>query len=76
MIQIDERVARCMTTLKSPEMAPLMDYLKAYRTDVLESLVIAQNDMVIHRAQGKAEFLKELIGHIEKSHDLLRKTRS
>lgn len=75
MIQPDERVARCMTTLKSPEMAPLMEYLKAYRLDVLEAMSIAQSDLIVHRAQGKAEFLKDLIGQIEKSHDLMRKFR-
>ena len=67
----DTRALRAMKQLKNTELAPLMDYLKATRTEALEQLAIAHDPLVVSRLQGKAQFLQEFFKHVEKSNTLL-----
>ena len=66
----DIRVLRAMNLLKSPELAPLVEYLQATRAETLEHLVQVADQNMVCRMQGKAQFLQEFLKLIEKSNTL------
>lgn len=74
MVRLDERVVRAMGMLKShPEFKPLVDYLKARCDAHKETLVAATDTAMIHRYQGRAAELQNLLDGIANSDELLRK---
>jgi len=75
VVRIDERVARCFSLLRSEEMKPLLEFLKARRLETLENLSIEQNESMKSRLQGRSLELKEILGYIEDAGNLLAKTR-
>lgn len=75
MANIDFRIARSMSQLKSEQMAPFVEYLKADRADTLEQMAKAIDPSVIYRMQGKAEFLRQLLEDIVHSDALAAKLR-
>lgn len=75
MVRIDERVARVMAQLRSPAMAPFLDYLRAQRQETLEQLTQAGTDTQVYRLQGEAGLLKHLLESIEKAEALLQKLK-
>lgn len=64
MSKIDVRIARSMRMLHTPEMAPILEYLKAERQEAMEVAVQANDMAVIRKAQGKAEFIKRFLEHV------------
>lgn len=75
MVRVDERVARCLTVLRSQEFKPLLEFLKARQQETLERLVDAQDKEQMVRLQGRALELKDFLELIEKGETLLAKTR-
>lgn len=75
MIKLEPQVVRCLGLLRSPELAPLMEYLKATRQHTLEQMAQAQTQDQILRMQGEARFLKEFIELVAKSPELMAKMR-
>ena len=75
MVRIDERVARCFSLLRSEEMKPLVEFIKARRIETLENLSFEQNEGMKSRLQGRSLELKELLDFIEDASNLLAKTR-
>lgn len=75
MVRVDERVARCLTVLRSQEFKPLLEFLKARQQETLERLVDAQDKEQMVRLQGRALELKDFLELVEKGETLLAKTR-
>lgn len=75
MIRIDERTARTLSQLKTPSMAPLLEYWKAQRADILEQLTQVATDVQIYRLQGEASALKQMLELTEKADSLIVKLR-
>ena len=73
MIRIDERTARCFSNLRAAEFAPLVTYLQALRADKLETLVDVPDAIQVHRLQGAAALLRDLLENIEQGEALLKK---
>lgn len=74
-MNIDFQIARSLQLLKSPELAPFMEYLKAERADALEKAATHVELLHIAREQGKAQFLKQLLEYVSKSDTLASKLR-
>lgn len=75
MVRVDERVARCLSVLRSPEMQPLLEFLKARRQDTLERLGDVQGEEMKSRLQGRNLELKEILEMVEQAEMLYAKTR-
>lgn len=75
MTPLTPQVVRAFALLRSPEFAPLMDYLKATRDDALENMALAQQQEVIFRYQGQTKLLKDLIELVDKAPALMNKQR-
>ena len=75
MVRVDERVARCLALLRSPEMQPLIEFLKARRQETLERLGDVQGEEMKSRLQGRNLELKELLEMVEQAEMLYAKTR-
>lgn len=76
MVQPDVQTYRALALLKTAEMAPILEYLKAKRIDALERAAVVADLHLLGRAQGEAAFLKQLIEDIEQSGARLRKLTS
>lgn len=67
MAKFNFQVARSMSLLKSPDLAPFVEHLKAERQEALEGAALHTDPMLIYRDQGKAQFLKRLLEDIAQS---------
>lgn len=75
MVRVDERVARCLALMRSPEMQPLIEFLKARRQETLERLGDVQGEEMKSRLQGRNLELKEILEMVEQAEMLFAKTR-
>lgn len=75
MVRVDERVARCLVLLKSPEFKPLLEFLQARKQDTLDSLVNVQDKDQMIRLQGRAIELKEILELVDQGDALIAKIR-
>lgn len=75
MIRVDERTARSFSNLRAPGMAPLLEYWRAQRVEVLEQLTQATTEQQIYRLQGEASVLKQMLELTEKAESLVTKLR-
>jgi len=75
MVRVDERVARCLSTLRSPEMQPLIQFLKDRRQETLERLGDVQGEEMKSRLQGRNLELKDFLEMVEQAEMLYAKTR-
>lgn len=75
MVRVDERVARCLGLLRSPEMQPLLEFLKNRRQETLERLGDIQGEEMKSRLQGRNLELKEFLEMVEQAEMLYAKTR-
>lgn len=58
MITPDAHQYRALNMLNTSELAPIVDYLKARRSEVLERIATQSDAQVIARLQGEAQFIK------------------
>lgn len=75
MVRVDERVARCLALMRSPEMQPLIEFLRARRQETLERLGDVQGEEMKSRLQGRNLELKEILEMVEQAETLFAKTR-
>ena len=75
MVRVDERVARCLTLLKTQEFQPLVEFLQLEHTDTLTRLCATRDKDEMLRLQGRALEVKELLDLIDEGSTLLVKTR-
>ena len=75
MVRVDERVARCLALLRSPEMQPLIEFLKNRRQETLERLGDVQGEELKSRLQGRNLELKEILEMVDQAEMLYAKTR-
>ena len=74
-VRVDERVARCLTLLKTQEFQPLVEYLQLSHADTLQRLSESKDKDEMCRLQGRALQAKELLDLVDKGSTLLTKTR-
>lgn len=74
-VRVDERVARCLLALRSPEFKPLLEFLDSRRQETLERLTDAVDKDQMVRLQGRAIELKEFLELVQKGDALLTKIR-
>jgi len=65
-MRIDKRVLQAASRMRSPEMAPLVDWLRKERSDVLEMLTTFKPDG-LQVLQGRAQQLADLLDLIERA---------
>ena len=53
-VRVDERVARCLTLLKSQEFQPLVEFMQKQHADTLMRLCEARDKDEMLRLQGRA----------------------
>ena len=75
MVRVDERVARCLTLLKSQEFQPLVEFLQKQHADTLMRLCDARDKDEMLRLQGRALQAKDFLGLVDEGNTLLTKTR-
>ncbi len=75
MIRVDDRVARCFSLMRTQDMQPLIEYLKARRQETLERLGEATGEEMKSRLQGRQIELKEILEMVEQGETLFAKTR-
>lgn len=75
MVRVDERVARCLTLLKTQEFQPLVEFLQLEHADTLTRLCATRDKDEMLRLQGRALEVKELLDLIDEGSTLLVKTR-
>ena len=74
-VRVDERVARCLTLLKSPEFQSLIEFWQKQHADTLMRLCEVRDKDEMLRLQGRALQVKELLGLVDEGSTLLAKTR-
>ena len=62
---------QAMFNCKAGSNAPLLDLFEAKLEEVKNSLILAEDPVVIHRLQGKASVFKEFLEAVEKSQEVL-----
>ena len=75
MVRVDERVARCLTLLKSQEFQPLVEYLQLTHADTLQRLSESKDRDEMCRRQGRALQVKDLLDLVDTGSTLLTKLR-
>jgi hypothetical protein len=75
MVRVDERVARCLTLLKSQEFQPLVEYLQLTHADTLQRLSESKDKDEMCRLQGRALQVKDLLDLVDTGSTLLTKLR-
>lgn len=75
MVRVDDRVARCFSLMRTQDMQPLLEYLKARRQETLERLGEATGEEMKSRLQGRQIELKEILEMVEQGETLFAKTR-
>lgn len=74
-VRVDERVARCLTLLKTQEFQPLVEFMQKQHADTLMRLCEARDKDEMLRLQGRALQVKELLDLVDEGSTLLTKTR-
>jgi len=74
-VRVDERVARCLTLLKTQEFQPLVEFLQKQHADTLMRLCEAREKDEMLRLQGRALQVKEILDLVDEGSTLLAKTR-
>lgn len=74
-VRVDERVARCLTLLKTQEFQPLVEFLQKQHADTLMRLCEARDKDEMLRLQGRALQVKDLLDLVDEGSTLLTKTR-
>jgi hypothetical protein len=74
-VRVDERVARCLTLLKSQEFNPLIEFLQLAHADTLQRLSESKDKDEMCRLQGRALQVKEILDLVSESSTLLTKLR-
>jgi hypothetical protein len=74
-VRVDERVARCLTLLKTQEFQPLVEFMQKQHADTLMRLCEARDKDEMLRLQGRALQVKELLDLVDQGSTLLTKTR-
>ena len=74
-VRVDERVARCLTLLKSQEFQPLVEFLQLTHADTLTRLCTSRERDEMCRLQGRALQVKEILDLVDEGSTLLAKTR-
>lgn len=74
-VRVDERVARCLTLLKTQEFQPLVEFLQKQHADTLMRLCEAREQNEMCRLQGRALQVKDLLDLVDEGSTLLAKTR-
>jgi len=74
-VRVDERVARCLTLLKSQEFQPLVEFMQKQHADTLMRLCEARDKDEMLRLQGRALQVKEFLDLVDEGSTLLAKTR-
>ena len=75
MVRVDERVARCLTLLKTQEFQPLVEYLQLTHADTLQRLSESKDRDEMCRLQGRALQVKDLLDLVDTGSTLLTKLR-
>tara|TARA_R110000868_G_scaffold290029_1_gene550289 strand:+ start:278 stop:511 length:234 start_codon:yes stop_codon:yes gene_type:complete len=75
VVRVDDRVARCFSLMRTQDMQPLVEYLKARRQETLERLGEATGEEMKSRLQGRQIELKEILEMVEQGETLFAKTR-
>jgi len=75
MVRVDERVARCLTLLKSQEFQPLVEYLQLTHADTLQRLSESKDRDEMCRLQGRALQVKDFLDLVDTGSTLLTKLR-
>ncbi len=73
-VRVDERVARCLTLLRSPEFRPLLEFLEGQHAETLKRLCESQQTEQTIRLQGRALQAKEFLDLVDSGSTLLAKT--
>ena len=71
MKRVDERVTRCLSALRDPGFASLIEWLEQSRKEVLERIAESAPDN-IGKLQGEAKVLKDILELVATSHDVAR----
>lgn len=74
-VRVDERVARCLTLLKSQEFQPLVEFMQKQHADTLMRLSEARDKDEMLRLQGRALQVKDFLDLVDEGSTLLTKTR-
>jgi hypothetical protein len=74
-VRVDERVARCLTLLKSQEFQPLVEFWQKQHADTLMRLCEARDKDEMLRLQGRALQVKDTLDLVDEGSTLLAKTR-
>jgi hypothetical protein len=74
-VRVDERVARCLTLLKTQEFQPLVEFMQKQHADTLMRLCEARDKDEMLRLQGRALQVKDLLDLVDQGSTLLTKTR-
>ena len=74
-VRVDERVARCLTLLKTQEFQPLVEFMQKQHADTLMRLCEARDKDEMLRLQGRALQVKDLLDLVDEGSTLLAKTR-
>lgn len=61
----DRRVWQCLMRLKSPEMAPLLDFFKEELSKTDKSLRHAAEPTQIGRLQGRGQWIEDILEGVE-----------
>lgn len=74
-VRVDERIARCLTLLKTQEFQPLVEFLQLTHADTLQRLSESKDTNEMLRLQGRALQVKEILDLVENGSTLLTKLR-
>ena len=74
-VRVDERVARCLTLLKSQEFQPLVEFLQLTHADTLQRLSESKDKDEMCRLQGRALQVKDILDLVDEGSTLLTKLR-
>lgn len=74
-VRVDERVARCLTLLKTQEFQSLIEFLQLTHAETLERLCTARDRDEMCRLQGRALQVKDILDLVDQGSTLLTKTR-
>ena len=74
-VRVDERVARCLTLLKTQEFQPLVEFLQLEHAETLTRLCTTRDKDEMLRLQGRALQVKDLLDLVDQGSTLLAKTR-
>lgn len=75
MDQNEARLWRCFSQLREPGFEPLVEHLKGKLGKAQRTLLAATDLQTVFRAQGEASALADLLDSVERSSEILRRTR-